>query len=258
MKLIGNGITSVRAYVLPAGICADGESAASPRWAVVHWRSAFEELYHQVYVVGRFAGVTTSPAQRRLLVPVPDCHISPAAIEVFAVKPEDADLDLSAELAGSYSGTGRVRLKIIRSQQFSAGGTLQIYSALVGSYVNYERPLNDLPIPLWPFWQSKTGFGLCRFGRSDFGWDGSAAVGLGCGCFGLGEFGLDADAIVWESEPMPAGLYRFALVFTDQLGNMSEPLLTEPIAVTSAAAPPAGLEVDFYNSLNNQMILKVL
>jgi hypothetical protein len=258
MKLIGNGITSVRAYILPAGVYADGQFAASPRWAVVHWRSAFENMYYQVYVAGKFAGVTTSTTQRRLLVPVPDCHIYPVTIEVFAVRPEDADLDLSDELAWSYSGASHVRLKILRSQQFDTGGTLNIYSALVGSFFNYEQPLNDLPIPLWPCWQGKTGFGLCRFGRSDFGWDSSAAVGLGCGCFGMGEFGLDADAIVWESEPLPDGWYRLALVFTDQHGNMSTPLLTEPIPVTSDAMPPVCLEVDSYNSLNNQLILKII
>ena len=258
MKLIGNGISSVRAYVLPAGIAGDGQAVASPRWAVVQWRSAFENLFYQVYVAGRFAGVTTSPAQRRLLVPVPDCHILPVALEVFAVEPENADMDLSADIAKSYSGAGRVRLKILRSQLLPAGGTLQIYSQLGNAPLSLERPLNDLPIPLWPFRQGKTGFGLCRFGRSDFGWDGSAAVGLGCGCFGLGEFGFDADAILWESEPLPAGLYRFALVVTDALGNPSEPLLTEPVAVTSAAEPPTKLEVASYNSLNNQLILKIL
>jgi hypothetical protein len=244
MGLINNGIYSVRAFVLPAGVTGDGDIVACPRWAIVHWHSAFERLFYQVYVAKRFAGVTATTEQRNLIVPIPDCNIAAIPIEVFAVSSADADTDFSNELANDYPGVGRVQLMILRSQRLPAGAKLSIYSADLYGQIDYNHPLTDSPIALWPAWQNKSGFGLSRFGRSDFGWDGSASVGLGAGCFGLGEFGFDADSLIWQSSPLSAGQYRFATVIIDAKGNSSEPVLSEPITITPAAKSLLSLSID--------------
>jgi hypothetical protein len=257
MALISNGICSVRAFVLPVGIGSDGRYVALSRWVLVQWRSSFEGLFYQVYVAKQFAGVTGTTTQRRLIVPITDCDIAAVPIEVFAVTADDADTDFSDELADDYPGLGRVQLQILRSQKLPAGAKMFIYPADLNGQIDYDHPLTDSPIALWPAWQSKAGFGLSRFGRSDFGWDGSASVGLGCGCFGLGEFGFGADSLVWQSPPLSAGIYRFALVLTDALGNTSEPILTEPVTFTPAAKSLSSLSINSYDKQNNQLILKI-
>jgi hypothetical protein len=258
MSLIGNGISSVRAYILPVAVATDGEAVVSPRWAVVHWASPYENMFYQVYTAKRFAGVTISSSQRRLLVPVPDCHISAIPIEVFAVAPQNAHIDFSSQLTQDYCSGVRAQLRILRSQSLPTGGTLQIYSDGGTGQIDYDNPLNDPPIPLWPAWQKKSGLGMSRFGYSDFGWDGSACVGHGSGCFAVGQFGYDGDAVIWQSEPLDAGLYRFAVVVVDAEGNKSEPCISEAVVIVPPALPPARIEMAAYQQTNNQLIFEVL
>ena len=46
---------------------------------------------------------------------------------------------------------------------------------------------------------------MSKFGYSDFGYDGSAAIGLGKGSFGNGWFGFDAEAIKWYRKAADQG-----------------------------------------------------
>jgi len=257
MSLISNGIDSVRAFALPAGIRADGRCVESPRSALVRWRSVLTDVYYQVYVNGRFAGTTLDTDQRQMVVPIPGSLITAVRIEVFAVKAQYADMDLSDELAGVSSDSGRVKISMLRSQDLPPGATIQIYSDNGTGEIDYDIPLNDSPVRLWPAWQDKAGFGMSLFGVSDFGYDSAAAVGFGKGSFGNGGFGLDADTIEWISPTLSAGVYKFAVVVTDSAGNKSSAGETGTITVTPAARPAEKLEISSYDKQTNELVLKI-
>ena len=97
---------------------------------------------------------------------------------------------------------------------------------------------------------------MSGFGFSDFGYDGAAAVGFGKGCFGQGQFGLDADTFEWISGQMQAGIYKFAIKVTDEVGNerSSE---TGQVVVTPAAKPAEQLSVSSFDKQTNQLVLSV-
>lgn len=256
MSLISNGINSVRAYALPCGIWAGGRAAVAPRTALVEWRSVLSDVYYQVYVNGKYAGTTVDTQQRRMVVPLPNCLDYPVRIEVFAVEAQYADVDFSDELDVS-AGSGRVKISMLCSQDLPPGATAQIYFDNGTGRIDYENPLTDSPIQLWSAWQDKAGFAMSRFGQSDFGYDSAATVGFGRGSFGNGLFGLDADTIEWVSPPLQAGIYKFAVVVTDENGNKSSVSETESITVTPAAEPAGGLEIDLFDKQTNELVLKI-
>ena len=104
--ILSEGISRVRAFALPAGVSGDGVANQLAGAAVVKWHSTYSDMLHQVYVNGRFAGVTIEPAQRQLIVPVPLSQETAVRIEVFAVEPRYADVDFSDELR-SRTNSGR-------------------------------------------------------------------------------------------------------------------------------------------------------
>lgn len=257
MSLISNGIESVRAIGLPAGIWADGRGPDTARVASVTWQSTWSDKSHQVYVNGRYAGTTLDSQQRQMIVPIPTSLESAVRIEVFAVEAEDADTDFSSELVQSSTDSGRVRFTLLRSQNLPMAATADIYFDDGTGEIDYDHPLNDSPIRLWPTWQDKAGFAMSRFGIGDFGYDAAAAVGFGKGSFGHGQFGLDADTIEWTSPPLTAGVYVFGVKVTDQSGSQSSPSETEPIAVTPAARPAEKLIISSFDKQTNQLVLKI-
>ena len=256
MSLISNGINSVRAFAPPCGIWADGRAPVAPRMALVRWRSVLSDVYYQVYVNGKYAGTSLDTQQRRMIVPLPNCLDYLVRIEVFAVEAQDADVDFSGEL-DVPAGNGCVRISMLRSQDLPPGATAQIYFDNGTGQIDYDNPLTDSPIELWSAWQDKAGFALSRFGQSDFGYDSTAAVGFGKGSFGNGRFGLDADTIEWVSPPLQAGIYKFAVVVTDENGNKSCVSEAESVTVTPAAEPAGGLEVDSFDIQTNELVLKI-
>lgn len=257
MALITNGIDKVRAFELPAGIWADGVSFAGPRVALVTWRSSWADKFYQVYVNSRYAGVTVDTEQRQMVVQLPRSSSTGVRIEVFAVEAEDASSDFSGELNETDAASGRVQISMLREQSLPAGSTLQIYFDNGTGTIDYDNPLNDSPISVWPVWQDKTGFGMSRFGFSDFGFDASAAIGFGKGNFGYGEFGLDADTIEWVSEQLLAGVYKFAVKVIDEVGNESSASETGEITVIPAATPADQLAVSSFNKVTNQLVLSI-
>jgi hypothetical protein len=86
MALISSGIENIRAFELPCGIWADGESVGSPRTALVKWRSVWDDKFYQVYVNGQYAGATVDSQQRQIIVQIPTSLESPVRIEVFAIE----------------------------------------------------------------------------------------------------------------------------------------------------------------------------
>lgn len=257
MSLISNGINSVRAFSLPAGIRPDGDSVDTPRIVLVQWRSVLQDVYYQVYVNGVFAGTTLDTSQRRMVVPIPSAFDYPVRIEVFAVKAEDADKDLSYELTNPASRSGKVKIKMLRGHDLPIDAAAQIYFDNGTGTIDYDSPLAETPINIWPSWQDKAGFGMSRFGLGDFGYDCAAAVGFGKGCFGLGGFGMDADFIEWTSPPLEAGVYKFAVVICDSAGGKSLAAETGPITVTPPAKPAESLEIYSFDQQTNEMVFEI-
>jgi hypothetical protein len=257
MSLYSYGIDSVRAFDLPAGIRADGQFVKEPRVASVKWRSTWDDKFHQVYVNGRYAGSTLDNEQRQLIVPVPTSPDSPVRIEVFAVDSEYANTDFSSELKRPPVDSGRVSITLLRSQNLPMEAIADIYFDNGTGQIDYENPITNTPIRIWSAWQDKAGFTMSRFGLSDFGWNSAAAVGFGKGSFGCGQFGLDADTIVWTSPSLQSGTYKFGIKVRDGSGRQSTSSETEAITVTPAARPAEGLSVSSFDKQTNQLVLKI-
>jgi hypothetical protein len=257
MSLISNGIDSVRAFALAAGIWADGRCVQVPQAALVQWRSAWSDKFHQVYVNGRYAGTTLDSRQRQMVVPIPTSLESPVRIEVFGVEVQHAQTDFSSELVRPYAGSGRVRITLLRSQNLPADATAEIYFDNGTGQTDYDHPLTASPIRIWPAWQDKAGFATSDFGLGDFGYDSAAAVGFGKGSFGHGQFGLDANAIDWISPPLPQGVYKFAVKVRDKSGTQSSTSETKPVTVIPAAEPAEKLSITSFDKQANQLVLTV-
>jgi len=257
MALIESEIERVRALELPSGVWADGKYVGTPRIALVKWRSCWSDMFYQVYVNGQYAGTTVDNQQRQMIVQMPTSLETPVQIEVFAVKPEEADTDFSSEISSSIGQSGRVRISMLRSQNLPIGATAQIYSDNGTNEIDYDNPLNDSPIRIWPAWQDKAGFGMSRFGTSDFGYDSAAAVGFGKGSFGNGQFGLDADTFEWVSPPMQVGVYKFAVRITNKVGKESNSSETSQITVIPAARPAEQARISSFDKQTNQLVLSI-
>ena len=256
MSLIKNGIDRVRVYELPAGIWPDGDYFSCTRFALVQWRSEWTDKFHQVYVNGALSRTTFDVEQRQLILPVPSSFTAAVRIEVFAVEPQFAQIDYSGELT-TPNQTGRIKLRLLRSQSLPPDSVIQIYSDNGTGSIDYDNPVNTEPIQVWPSFYDKAGFAMSRFGEGDFGFDSAAAVGFGMGDFGFGQFGLDADAIEWTTEPLNKGTYKFAARVIDKQGNESDAVETEPITVIGAAIPATELNVFSFDKQTNELVLSV-
>lgn len=258
MGLIESGIENVRVFELPAGIWVNGECVASPRVVLLKWRTNWSDKFYQVYVNGRYAGATVGVGQRQMLVHIPGSLESPVRIEVFAVEPEQANMDFSEELDNPAGLTGRVIIKMLRGQDLPIDATVQIYYDAGSGQIDYDHPINKRPIPVWPCRQDKAGFGMGRFGLGDFGYDCSAAVGFGKGCFGYGQFGIDANVLEWTSAPLEAGEYKFAVRVFDQAGNESGGSESEPVTVTPLPKPIEQVSILEFDNQTNHLVLGIL
>lgn len=256
MSFHRDGIENVRSLALPDGIGADGSPTAISTAVLVTWRSLHTDKQHQVYVNSRFAGATIDTGQRQLVVQTPSSFQSAVRIEVVAVEPPNAHIDFADQLDPPPAG-GRVRLRILRSQTLPFGARANVYSDNGGGSIDYDNPLTNSPIAIWPCPQDKAGFGMAQFGTGDFGYDSAACVGFGKGSFGSGEFGMDADTIDWISPPLPLGRYRFGVRILDACGNQSAASETAPIAVVPPATPAAAVTIAAFDSQTNQLTLHV-
>jgi hypothetical protein len=256
MGLISTGIDEVRTFELPNGVWEGGSAVAAPRAALVRWHASGKEKFYQVYVNGEYAGGTVDSQQRQLVVHTPTSVTAPVRIEVFAVEAAEAGTNFSGKIGLSSGRTGRVRMILLRGQNLPIGSSAQIYSDNGAGEIDYDSPLSSSPIRVWPTWQDKAGFGMSRFGASDFGYDSAAAVGFGKGSFGRGQFGLDADTIEWISQPLEAGVYKFAITIADAVGNESSSE-TDQIAVVPDARPAEQVSVSSFDKQANQLVLSV-
>jgi hypothetical protein len=248
--ILSEGISRVRAFALPAGVSGDGFANQLTGAAVVKWHSTYSDMLHQVYVNGRFAGVTVEPAQRQLIVPIPLSQETAVRIEVFAVEPECAGIDFSDEINSKQSQAGRVKIEFPRTDNLPTNGS-------VDYYLNDDK-LNKRAIGIWPECEDKSGFGLSCFGLSDFGYDGSAAIGFGKGSFGFGWFGFDADMLCWQSRQLEIGNYKFGVRITDNSGNQTqEQIETEMTTVIPPAKPAERLTIESFDKQSGKLVFQV-
>jgi len=250
-------IEDVRAFVLPDGIDVQGCGAAVSRFVLLTWRSNLRDRLFQVYLNHCFAGVTFDPRQRRLIIPIPSSLESSVRVEIVSVEPKDIDSDFSDEIESIASNAARVKLLLLRSQDLPVGATANIYYDRGTGDIDYAEPLNESPIPLWPCWQDKTGFGLTKFGCGDHGHDAATAVGFARGAFGYGQFGLDAETFRWISPPLSRGRYRFGVVVTDTQGNQSLATETDTIALVPGVRPWVRLSVYRFEADSGQLTLSL-
>ena len=257
MSFQREGITNVRAVVLPDGMAAGGQFSALSRTALVTWRSNREGMLHQVYVNGRLAGATVHPRQRQMAIQTLASFEAAVRVEVIAVHSAEAHVDFADQLDGSRIDSGRVKLTLLRSQNLPVDASVDVYFDNGTGEIDYEEPLSASPVPIWPCWQDKAGFGMASFGAGDFGLDSAASIGFGKGCFGLGEFGMDADVIEWFSPILPAGQYRFGVVVTDRRGNESTASETATVTIVPPARPAASLDIAAFDPSANCLTLSI-
>jgi len=255
MGLLNEGINGVRVFELPMGVWANGGIVAGPRICLVKWRSGWQDKIHQVYVNGRYTGTTTDFQQRQILIQTPSCFEKAVRVEVFAVEPEEGEIDFSNEMEKGNGDSGRVKLQLLRSQRLPAGSKYKVYFDAGNGEIDYENPIGEGQV--WAFWQDKAGLGLAEFGEGDFGYEWAGGVGFGRGSFGAGEFGVEADIIEWVSPALEAGLYRFAIKVIDENGNESAVSETGEVTVIPAARPASKARVLSFNEETNEMVLGV-
>jgi len=213
---------------------------------------------HQIYVNGEYAGVTVDAGERKMVVHMPASEERAAKIEVFAVEPEQSSLDFSDELSAINGYSGRVKISWPRLGNLPVGASAEVYSDGGSGSIDYDVPITIRPERIWAAWQDKGGFGLSRFGRSDFGFDGSAAVGFGRGAYGIGEFGFDADVMCYSSCELASGRYRFAVRISDSFGNNDESYdEIGPITVIAGPKPVRETSVLSFVKQSNELVLGV-
>jgi hypothetical protein len=145
----------------------------------------------------------------------------------------------------------------LRSQDLPSDAAAEIYFDNGTGVIDYNQPLSNRVIRIWPAWQDKAGFGMGRFGAGDFGYDSAATVGFGKGNFGQGQFGLDSDTIEWTSPPLVAGVYKFGVKIMDGAGNKSSASETEAITVIPGARPAEQLSISSFDKQTNELVLNI-
>ena len=253
MGAISDGIDRVRVFALAAGVAVDGSAVHEPMHAMVVWRSSHADKLHQVYVNGRLAGVTHDCGERRLVIGLLSSWTAGLRVEVFAVPPGEAHADLGGSLESQQS-QGRVEVGWLRRTGLPFGGAVRVYSNGGDGEIDYG-PAASEAIEVWPVWQDQGGFGMSRFGSSDFGYDGSAAVGFGCGLFGEGEFGFDADAMRWVSGELEDGVYRFGVKVADAFGNESGGLESGEVVVVRKAGGVGEIVIESYDKGSGELVI---
>ncbi len=247
--MLSEGISRVRAFALPVGVGGNGAANQLAGAAVVKWHSIYSNMLHQVYINEKFAGATIEAGQRQLIVPVPLSQKTAVRIEVFAAEPGCGDVDCLGEINSGQTQAGRVKIEFPRMDNLPLNGSADYF-------LEGDR-LNSRSIKIQPEFVDKGGLGLSCFGMSDFGYDGSAAVGFGKGNFGFGWFGFDADMLCWQSEQFETGNYKFGIRIIDSRGNETQIIETEQITIIPPAEPAEKLEVKSFDKQNGKLVLEI-
>lgn len=247
-------IDKVRASSFAMGIGSNGEPLAIPGLIALSWESTDSARLFQAYVNGIFAGVTSHPEQRRLLVQCDPAY--PASIEIIAVDTIDRETDFSSRLTGfSYAGGSRVEITYPRHGELGLGSQLELFWDAGTGSIDYDSEAL-MQRSVWASIFEKWGWGLDTFGQGDFGYSGTGAPGWGLGALGKGEFGFDAEQIVLQTESLEQGCYNFGLKIVDQMSNAESEAVEIEVAVDPLPKAKQ-LRLDSYDATTNQLILEV-
>jgi hypothetical protein len=228
MGFVSSGISDVRAFGVVAGVSSEGAAVSQSLSLIVSWRSEHFDKLHQVYVNGQLAGVAGNGSQRRMRVEVGGCVYGGSRVEVVAVELGEGGINFGDELEPGAS-LGRVRFCMKRDMGLGLEGSAEFRVTDVES-----GEIVESTVPLWGSWKDKGGFGMSCFGRSDFGYDGSAGVGFGRGVFGGSEFGFDFGDLVYESGELESGRYGLGVSIKDRFGVGEEIDCGEVVMVRGA------------------------
>jgi hypothetical protein len=243
--------------LISSGISKDGSVVSDPSGFFVKWISSHDDKLCHVYINGKLSGATNDASECSIVLHINSSISMPCRIEIFAVEPADVFTDFSDQLPEVMLGR-RATVSFSRKASFPLGARVDFYSDSGTGQIDYQSRINTGLINLWPVWQDKCGFGLSKFGRSDFGYDGAAAVGFGRGCFGYGEFGFDADQIDWQSGELVSGKYKFAVKITDEFGNSDNGSVeSEQVAIINPAESAKELAVREYDMQSRLFIFDV-
>ena len=179
----------------------------------VSWVStAAAGTWFQVYLGGVWTWCGT---ERTAVVPMPPGNVR---IDVGAVLPDEAELDLSAELAASPGGGSRIELTWLGGSFESpniAGWNLYLGDA-PGGAVDYTAAVGT--VAAYPG-------GIITDGWNLGGWN-------------LGGWGEAAGLYSWTSVPVLSGVWNVAVVPFDAAGNEGT-AATASVTVTGPPQPPA-------------------
>lgn len=232
MSYSTEGITHVRVRPLALDIGSEG-AARAPGAVEVTWDSTHEDRCHQVYVNGLLAGVTAQPADRRLAVSVPvgpNGPVEMVLIEVVAVEAADRWTDFGGLLSGFGQDAGaRVRLTWQAGQYLDPNlESFDVFGDGRTGTVDYDTPLNELPIPVRP--------------------GGLTPWGYGSGGYGVGAYGQAAATYEWTTELLEPGTWRLAVVAVDAARNRLASAAEVQIAVAPLPRPPDDFRVIAYDA----------
>ncbi|MDK1031347.1 MAG: hypothetical protein QGD94_05020 [Planctomycetia bacterium] len=236
MGFTADGITNVRSQPLLLGRTTEGTDITDAGFAEVRWESTQTTLYHQVYVDGRLAVVTEAPGVASATVPV--AADGPSLIEVIAVDSEDRWTDFSGSLTG-FTDEVAARVKI----QWSGGTYLDpaidhfdVFSNGGSGDVDFQVPLNPLPVSAYAGGRTLSGFGRGGFGR--------------------GGFGRSAMRFAWTTDKLTPGTHKFAVLGVDAAGNRLANTLQEvELEVAPPPRPPTDFAVSSYDQTDKQATL---
>ena len=247
-------IHNVKAMMFPAGQSSDGTIVPIPGLALLSWNCRQTEMFFQAYVNGRPAGVTAEFEQRTLLVQIePKCV---TLIEIIAVPPEEKYCDYSNKLEGFSQNDGcYAKLLWPRLGTLALTSKAAVFWDAGSGSINFQKPLEIIKI--WPAEFDKWGWGLDKLGMGDFGYSGTGAIGWGRGSFGNGQFGFDADIMRFQSRPLEAGKYQFAVGLTDGPGNLNEGQSAQYTIRIDPVPNAPNLAIESYNEQNDTLKLKI-
>jgi len=224
---------------------------AGPAGWEITFHSLNAGLCHQLYLNGRLADWTDTPAQRHFAI---DSETGPFEIVITAVPPSARCVDLSTQLpSGAGAPTWRYSASVLRDIRHRPGDSVAIMGdGATGG--GASLPLASLPI--WPEWAHRWAFGEDAFGMGGFGYDGHYAPGLGAGVFGVGQFGLGVEAIKIDATLPEPGCHEIVLRTLAADGQYAD---GEPTQVLSAPPPQTvtGLSVAGYDKTIDTITLQI-
>ncbi len=232
MSYSTEGITHVRVRPLALDVGPEG-AAVAPGAIEATWNSTQEGRWHQVYVNGQLAGVTAKPEDRRLAVSAPVGPNGPTEmllVEVVAVESADRWTDFGSLLSGFGEDAGaRVRLTWQAGEYLDPNlESFDVFSDDRTGTVDYNTPLNELPIPAKP--------------------GGLVPWGYGCGGYGVGGYGQAAARYEWTTELLEHGTWRLAVVAVDAARNRLANAAEVQITVAPLPPPPDDFRVTAYDA----------